>query len=160
MTRIAVADDDNELRTLIAELLREHGLDVVEAGDGATLLALLHRGGISLVVTDLWMPRLTGSDVLQLRRGSGDSTPFIVITAASRPLAEPLRATEGVTVLYKPFTEQAVVEAVLATLDPSKAAAGTPPEGVTTVVAATSVVADAIAIDRARPGSDGDSEPQ
>ncbi|HTJ47559.1 MAG TPA: response regulator [Kofleriaceae bacterium] len=134
MTRIAVADDDTELRALIADLLRDNGHDVVEAGDGASLLALLHRGGISLVISDLWMPRLTGSDVLQLRRSSGDTTPFIIITAAPPPFAEPLRSTEWVTVVYKPFNEAAILDAVNQRL--------------THVIAATATVAAAAALDR------------
>ena len=146
MTRIAVADDDHELRTLIAELLRERGLDVVEASDGATLLGLLHRGGISLVVTDLWMPRLTGSDVIQLRRSSGDTTPFILITAAPSAVAEQVLESDWVKVLYKPFTEDSIVRVVQDTL--GAGATGTPPTGLTTVVAGTATLAAAAAIDR------------
>jgi CheY-like chemotaxis protein len=146
MTRIAVADDDHELRTLIADLLRDRGLDVVEASDGATLLAMLHQGGISLVVTDLWMPRLSGSDVLQLRRSSGDTTPFVLITAAPTAVAEQVLDAAGVKVLYKPFTEESILRVIHESL--AVVAAGTPPVGLTTVVATTETVAAAAELDR------------
>jgi DNA-binding response OmpR family regulator len=148
MTRIALADDDVEVRQLLAELFREQGMEVLEATDGATLLGMLQRTDVTLVVTDLWMPHLTGSDVLELRRKSGDRTPFLVITAAPLAVAEPVLQTEGVTLLRKPFTEQDVVAAVQAALDAHRGAAalanGTPPEGV-----ATTVLADAAAVAQA-----------
>lgn len=150
MTRVAVADDDHDLRALIADLLRERGFDVVEAADGATLLAMLHRGDVSLVVTDLWMPRLTGSDVLQLRRSSGDKTPFIVITAAPSAIADPLLQNEWVTVVHKPFTEEMILRAVTENLVGEAAALGTPPAGLTTIVASPTTVADAAKLDRAQ----------
>jgi len=131
MKQVALADDDVELRGLIAELLRAHDLSVLEAADGASLLSLLQRNEFDAVVTDLWMPGLDGNDVLRLRRAGGDMTPFIIITAAPPRVVEGLSTAEHVTVLLKPFTVDMImraVEDVLAT--PSTVAAGTPPRGV------------------------------
>lgn len=114
--RVALADDDPGFREAAAEALRERGLEVVEAVDGATLLAAIRRGGITLVVTDLLMPGLAGSDVIGMCRGAGDAVPFIVVTGAPDAIAELASGTPGVTVLRKPFTRDALLAAVAAGL--------------------------------------------
>jgi len=84
--RLLLAEDDRELRELLAYVLREDGHEVVEARDGHELLQLLsdsvHRNGsFALVVSDVRMPGLTAFDVLgRLQRALTD-TPVILITA-------------------------------------------------------------------------------
>jgi DNA-binding response OmpR family regulator len=103
--RVALAEDDRELRETIAASLRERGIEVLEATDGASLLAIVRRTAIDLVITDLWMPSLSGSDVVVTRRREGDQTPVILITAAPPHASEHVVAIEHVTILRKPFTE-------------------------------------------------------
>ena len=87
--RILVAEDDFEMRRLIAGALRRDGYDVVEARSGAELLDLLvtqrrHPAGappVELVISDLRMPGRTGLEVLAQLRETDWSTPFILITA-------------------------------------------------------------------------------
>jgi CheY-like chemotaxis protein len=114
--RLALAEDDAGLREAVAQALREHGLEVVEAADGGALIGILRRGNVSLVVTDLMMPGLRGDDVLRYYRQKGDKIPFVVITAAPAPIVEQVAKFDFVTLLRKPFTEQALLEAVLAAL--------------------------------------------
>ena len=116
-TRLALAEDDPEQRSLIAEILRHGGFDVIEASDGAALLAILRGAAVDLVVTDLWMPQLTGTDVATARRHDGDRTPFIIITAAPRSAIAPLATLEGVTLLPKPFTVERLLTTVASVLD-------------------------------------------
>jgi len=84
--RLLLAEDDLELRELLAYVLREDGHEVVEARDGHELLQILsestHRGStFALVVSDVRMPGLTAFDVLgRLQRALTD-TPVILITA-------------------------------------------------------------------------------
>ncbi len=85
--RLLLAEDDLELRELLAYVLRADGHEVVEARDGHELLEILadstHRGGsaFALVVSDVRMPGLTAFDVLgRLQRALTD-TPVILITA-------------------------------------------------------------------------------
>lgn len=106
---VALAEDDPDLRGLLADVLRERGFDVVEAADGASLLQILRRMALALVVTDMWMPSLTGSDVLQLRRREGDETPFVVITAAPPWVTAHVGGLQRVTVLRKPFAATVLI---------------------------------------------------
>ena len=115
--RLALAEDDPDLRGLLADELRERGFDVIEAADGSSLLQILQRSALALVITDLWMPSLSGGDVIHMRRRSGDATPFIVITAAPAWVTVQVAALDGVTVLRKPFAADVLIGAVRRILD-------------------------------------------
>jgi DNA-binding response OmpR family regulator len=124
-TRIAVAEDDTELRRALAEALRAEGYDVVEAADGAMLLALIQRASPAAVVTDLVMPGLGGKDVLQLRRGMRDHVPFVIITGAPERMIQDLHGMQSVAILRKPVplpTLLATVAAMLRAAAPSELA--------------------------------------
>jgi DNA-binding response OmpR family regulator len=85
--RLLLAEDDLELRDLLAYVLRADGHEVVEARDGNELLEILsecmQRGGqpFSLVVSDVRMPGLTAFDVLNRLQRALTDTPVILITA-------------------------------------------------------------------------------
>ena len=85
--RLLLAEDDFELRELLACVLRADGHEVVEARDGNELWALLNRedgAGVapfSLVVSDVRMPGLTAFDVLSRLQRALSDTPVILITA-------------------------------------------------------------------------------
>jgi DNA-binding response OmpR family regulator len=86
--RILLAEDDYELRRLIASNLRRIGCDVVEACDGAELIdrvgASLRQDlllGFDLVISDVRMPGWSGLEILEGMRSVGCRTPVILITA-------------------------------------------------------------------------------
>jgi DNA-binding response OmpR family regulator len=86
-SRLLLAEDDFELRELLACVLRADGHDVIEARDGNELWSLLSeesRGDgepFALVVSDVRMPGLTAFDVLSKLQRSLADTPVILITA-------------------------------------------------------------------------------
>jgi two-component system response regulator MprA len=114
--RLAVAEDDPGVREAVAATLREQGHEVLEAADGNALLGLLRQSEVQVVVTDLMMPGLRGDDVLRYHRSKGDRTPFVVITAAPPMVVEMVAQLDRVRLLRKPFTEDALLEAVMASL--------------------------------------------
>lgn len=80
MTRVLVVEDEAAYREPLAHMLRREGFDVVEAADGAAGLAEFDRVGADIVLLDLMMPGLPGTDVCrQLRARS--SVPVIMLTA-------------------------------------------------------------------------------
>lgn len=107
---VLVADDDDDLRALIAATLRSDGHDVVEARDGAELLERLdvainsENDQPDLLITDVRMPMLSGLGVLTALRRAHVSMPVLVITvyadASIRAVAERLGA---VGLLLKPI---------------------------------------------------------
>lgn len=107
---VLVADDDDDLRALIAATLRGDGHAVVEARDGAELLERLDVAINSeddtpdLLITDVQMPLLSGLGVLTALRRAHVSMPVLVITvyadASIRAVVERLGA---VGLLLKPI---------------------------------------------------------
>ena len=58
MARILLIEDNDALRTMLAELLALAGHTVVEAGNGREGLDLFRQAGADLVITDLVMPEI------------------------------------------------------------------------------------------------------
>jgi len=87
--RILLAEDDDEMRALLASALHGDGYDVVEVSDG---LGLLHRlmyskilfgdeSGFDLIISDIRLPDITGLDFLAGMQDDEYMPPVILITA-------------------------------------------------------------------------------
>jgi two-component system response regulator RegX3 len=80
MTRILIVEDESSLSEPLAYLLSKEGYETVIAEDGLTALAEFDRGGADLVLLDLMLPGLRGTEVCrELRQRS--SVPIIMLTA-------------------------------------------------------------------------------
>jgi two-component system OmpR family response regulator len=78
--RILVVDDDADLRRLIGDFLRSHGLDVDSAADARQMDACLAASKFDLVILDLMMPGEDGLSVL--RRLRGPARPAVIMLSA------------------------------------------------------------------------------
>lgn len=78
--RILVADNDPDVRAIIVRLLSADGYDVVEAGDGEKALEMVLEDPPELVVLDVYMPKLSGLDLLYQMRARGMQTAAIVVS--------------------------------------------------------------------------------
>lgn len=78
-----VADDDDDLRCLMASALRRAGFDVRQARDGLELLAMAfaESGSELLVVSDVAMPRVDGIDATRRLRERTPDVPVVLVTA-------------------------------------------------------------------------------
>src|ERR1044072_1811716 len=85
MDRIAVlvVDDEEQVRTFLAELLGSSGSQVRCASNGAQALEMLAGGSFDVVLLDVMMPELSGLEVLRRYRASGGNAPVIVLSALS-----------------------------------------------------------------------------
>ena len=110
--RVLLAEDDRELRRLLAGVLRKQGYFVKEAGTGFELLE--HLGSLirqntafDLIVTDIRMPGVTGLSVVEgLRNGHTRGrcgTPVILITAFGDEDTHAEARRLGAVILDKPF---------------------------------------------------------
>jgi DNA-binding response OmpR family regulator len=121
--RLLLAEDDFELRELLACILRADGHEVVEARDGNELWDLLsgqssgEGGAFALVVSDVRMPGLTAFDVLTKLQRAVAETPVILITAFGDQTTH-LRALRlgASRVFDKPFDYDELRDAVQETL--------------------------------------------
>jgi DNA-binding NtrC family response regulator len=77
---ILVVDDEKNIREGLAKLLEIEGHRSMPAADGREALALLERGDVDLVVTDLKMPNLPGEELLRRAQAAVPGLPVIILT--------------------------------------------------------------------------------
>ncbi|MEQ8276763.1 MAG: response regulator transcription factor [Deltaproteobacteria bacterium] len=124
MKKILVVDDDERLRSLVAEYLEGRGFAVVTAEDGEDGLARLRGEAVDLVVLDVMMPGLDGFEVVrELRKFS--RTPVIMLTARGDEMDRIVGLEIGADdYMPKPFNPRellARIQAVLRRTDASAA---------------------------------------
>jgi two-component system cell cycle sensor histidine kinase/response regulator CckA len=102
--RILVADDDEGVRELIAEVLAEKGHEVIAVKDAIEALAVLERSGdgIDLLVTDIVMPGLNGFSLASLVKGRWPRVRILYITGYYDLARSDMGERFG-SVLKKPF---------------------------------------------------------
>lgn len=103
--RVLVIDDDPPIRGMLAVALRQHGYQVLLAGDGAEgqRAITIHRPNI--VLLDLAMPDVNGWDFLQRLQETGHlgTIPIIVVSAHVRVEPQALLQMGVAAILPKPF---------------------------------------------------------
>lgn len=105
--RILYAEDDAQLRELLARALNRKGYSVVPVGDGLAALEAAREGGFDLLITDNDMPRLTGLELIARLRLTGSPLPIIVTSAISHSVEGPEHSWLGLAAcLQKPFELQ------------------------------------------------------
>lgn len=116
MTRILIIEDEQSYREATAYMLRREGFDVTEAADGDSGLSEFDRGGADLVLLDLMMPGLPGTEVCRQLRRRGN-VPVIMVTArdseVDKVVGLELGADDYVT---KPFSHRELVARIRAVL--------------------------------------------
>ncbi|HEY2776977.1 MAG TPA: PAS domain S-box protein [Gaiellaceae bacterium] len=111
---ILLAEDEEIVRDLTEQILKNAGYDVLTAGDGAEALALYetHRADIDGVVTDIVMPGLGGHVLARQIREQDSDLPIVFISGHHEETAETLQLRSGAALLQKPFSVTALVEAI------------------------------------------------
>jgi DNA-binding response OmpR family regulator len=109
---VLVVEDDETVRTLIAEVLDDAGYAVLEADCGRQALLLAYEHVPSIVVMDHLLPDMSGLDVLeQLRaRPSSRYIPVMLVSGLAQKLVGRDHGADDV--LTKPFDITALVDRV------------------------------------------------
>jgi cyclic di-GMP phosphodiesterase len=99
-----IVDDEPALRQVLVHLMRGAGFTCLEAGNGEDALATLERHDITLVMSDLRMPKLDGIGLLEQIRRRWPDTAVVMITAVSDvEVAVSALASGAMDYLTKPF---------------------------------------------------------
>jgi len=103
--KVLVIDDEASLRSAIAEVVRDAGHEVVEAGDeGGVAQELVDRGDFDLVISDVRMPGLDGMALFRRARTVAPFMDFILMTAFGDVAQAVAALKEGAAdYLTKPF---------------------------------------------------------
>ncbi len=114
--RILLADDEPDILAPVSYALRVDGFDVDTVGDGEQALAAARGGDYDLVILDVMMPKLQGTEVCRLLRAES-IVPIIMLTAKDaeidRVLGLELGADDYVT---KPFSTRELASRIRAVL--------------------------------------------
>lgn len=88
-TSVLVDDDDDDDRQVVRELLEEDGFLVTEACNGRVALELMMAGEApALVILDLEMPVMSGSELLDVMRGCVRLACVPVLVVSGKPLGQ------------------------------------------------------------------------
>ncbi|MEN9939111.1 MAG: hypothetical protein RLZZ387_5690 [Chloroflexota bacterium] len=97
-----VVDDEVEVASFVAEILRDEGYHVRVQHDGASALVEIVRRPPALLLLNVAMPVMIGDELLRyLRRNAFADLPVIIMTASLQP--EKYRLYGATDVLPKPF---------------------------------------------------------
>jgi len=117
MTKVLVVEDDPAILRGLADNLRFEGYEVFTAKDGEAGARLQRAHKPDLIVLDLMMPHLGGSDLCRMLRSEGVETPILMLTAkseeADRVAGLDLGADDYVT---KPFSVKELMARIRALL--------------------------------------------
>jgi CheY-like chemotaxis protein len=118
--KILIVDDEEPVRLVIKAVLAPRGYQTVLASDGEDAVRKCAESGdpFDLVIMDLHMPRLNGSDALKQIR-AGNPSQKALLLSGSLPEADSYPSPDlgGVKFLSKPFDNQGLIETVRQTLD-------------------------------------------
>jgi two-component system response regulator RegX3 len=116
MTRVLVVEDEDSISEPLAYMLRKEGFEVAVAADGPTGLQAFDRDGADLVLLDLMLPGLSGTEVCRELR-TRSAVPVIMLTArdseVDKVVGLEVGADDNVT---KPFSHRELVARIRAVL--------------------------------------------
>ena len=116
MTRVLVVEDEESFSDALSYMLRREGYEVAVAGSGIDALATFDRSGADLVLLDLMLPGLSGTEVCRALR-QRSRVPIIIVTArdseVDKVVGLELGADDYVT---KPFSSRELVARIRAVL--------------------------------------------
>ena len=115
-TTILIVEDEESLADPLAFLLRKEGFEVIIAGDGPTALVEFERNDIDIVLLDLMLPGMSGTDVCKQLRATS-TVPVIMVTARDSEIDKvvglELGADDYVT---KPYPSRELIARIRAVL--------------------------------------------
>jgi CheY-like chemotaxis protein len=116
---VLLADDEPQVRMMTARTLEFAGYSVVEARDGMDAWQQFHRqpGRFGALVTDVVMPRITGTELAARVHAVRPELPVVLMTGytPAELLARGLEASHG-TLVTKPFNPATLIDAMRAAL--------------------------------------------
>lgn len=111
--RVLVVEDEPSIRLLIGKILSGAGFRIAEALDGHEALERLSHHSFDLVLLDVWLPRMSGLEVLTELRRRGSKQRVIVMTGDPAPetILHAVRE-QAIQYISKPFSAQELLDVI------------------------------------------------
>ncbi len=116
MTRLLVVEDEESFSDALSYMLRKEGFEVAVAGTGPDALEEFDRGGADLVLLDLMLPGLPGTEVCRALRQKSN-VPVIMLTAKDSEIDKVVGLEMGADdYVTKPFSHRELLARIRAVL--------------------------------------------
>jgi DNA-binding response OmpR family regulator len=108
---VLIVEDDAIVADSIADAIRSFGYRAIQARDGWSALEALKLEQPAVMLIDLTLPGMSGSEFLRVVRNSSawSRIPYVIVTATNDPM---IRVREDAPVLYKPVDMESLVEVI------------------------------------------------
>jgi signal transduction histidine kinase len=115
---ILVVEDEPTVRSLVVDMLKDAGFDVLEAGDGHEGLQQVHsEARIDLLLTDVGLPKLNGRQLAEAARDHRPGIRILLMTGyLGKALPADLPIGSDMDIIPKPFTREALIARLAAVL--------------------------------------------
>ena len=114
---VSVVDDNESVRESLPDLLQHSGFEVEAFASAEAFLESQAVNESSCLILDVGLPGMSGPDLQRELKRRGQDIPTIFITAqGDKSLRPQLIARGAVAVLFKPFSDTALLDAVNAAL--------------------------------------------
>lgn len=116
-SRIVVVDDEPAVRDMVIRVLRDDGHEVMSVVTGELALQRVSEGDIDLVVTNNFMPGMSGAELIAILGNQFPGLPLLHIDDPSHTTSPERRVPDQVVTLNKPFSPASLrvtVEGLLA----------------------------------------------
>jgi CheY-like chemotaxis protein len=122
MNKILLAEDDADQLNLITRKLKKYSdkFEVITANDGKEAIEVLKEEPVSLVITDIQMPRMNGMMVLAYVHTFLPNVPCFVMTAYGTSRLREKLPKDILRFFKKPFNVDDLAHAILAVLEPKE----------------------------------------
>ena len=124
MPKILIVDDDENVRTLVKELLEARGYSVECAEDGLQGLSRYNKERFDLLILDHNMPHMSGTQLLETIRGMPEGKSQSILMLSSEKMLGPIYKSYELGIIewiIKPFAIQTFLDKVIAHLNAIKA---------------------------------------
>ncbi|MDH6170052.1 PAS domain S-box-containing protein [Variovorax boronicumulans] len=105
--RILLVEDDEVIRATTAEILQDLGHAVTQALGGAQALAILDAGDVDLMIVDIGLPDISGTEVAEAARAKHPTLGVVFATGQNIAIT-----MDRACVLVKPYDRQAIIDAL------------------------------------------------
>jgi two-component system alkaline phosphatase synthesis response regulator PhoP len=119
MAKILIAEDERDIRDLVAFTLRFAGYEVVAAVNGEEAVALAPKENPDLILMDVRMPRMTGYEACRILKANPEMKDIPVVFLSAKGQESEIQTGRGVGAeeyLLKPFAPDQLTERVRAIL--------------------------------------------
>ncbi len=110
---VLVVDDSMLIRYTVCRFLEERGFTVESATNGLEALQILERVHADLIVTDMQMPKMTGSELIAALKKNPETANIPIIIVAGRASGFDVKETRANFAIYKDIDIQGQLEKAL-----------------------------------------------